>query len=137
MNNDTFKIELVTPEGLILSAYAWKVEFTSSQGELGILPGHVPLLTTLAPGHLRTFIGNSVREFAIAEGYVQVRPSFVRIVAALAIDSVEIDQIEHACAKAKEALKIAAAENPEVIQAEIIQLRHEFMELSRKRHLRN
>jgi F-type H+-transporting ATPase subunit epsilon len=119
-------IEIVSPEGSILSVNADGVEFRGTEGELGILPGHTLLLTALDTGELRIYQGPKVRVFLVAGGFAHVRSDSVRIVATFASSGDE-QSIEVACQRARQALEIASAENPSVIEAELIEFKKEFV----------
>jgi F-type H+-transporting ATPase subunit epsilon len=112
------------------------VELPTMSGELGIYPGHVPLLADVSAGELRVHTHNNIQYFALAGGYVQVFPSFIRIVASFASSGEDEAQIENACERAKAALEQAQSEDPALIAAELRDLRGELMSLSmRKKHL--
>jgi len=84
-------LEIVTPER---QAYADEVDSVACpgvEGELGVLPHHAPLLSTLGVGELRIRKGAQEEYFAIAGGFVQVRPDKVVVMAELADLSSEID----------------------------------------------
>lgn len=84
-------LEIVTPER---QAYADEVDAVycpGTQGEFGVLPHHAPLLSTLGVGELRIKKGSEEEFFAIAGGFVQVRPNKVVVMAELADLSSEID----------------------------------------------
>ena len=129
METHWLMVELVTPEGRLLEIEAEQVEYPSSAGELGILPGHVPLLTDLSAGELRIISPGQVRRFVVAGGYVQVYPQSVRVVATFASTGEEEAAIETAWQRAKEALETAANVSPAVLAAELYVLRHEFLRL--------
>src|SRR5215211_280596 len=75
------------------------------EGQLGILPQHAPLVTTLAPGELRIVKGGSEEDFAVSGGFLQVGPDRVMVLADTAERSEEID-----IARAEEARRRAEAE---------------------------
>ncbi|MCD4685911.1 MAG: ATP synthase F1 subunit epsilon [Anaerolineae bacterium] len=79
-----------------------------SEGEMGVLPNHTPLLTTLAHGELSIIEGNSVVSFVVYGGVVEIRPDKVTV---LADDAAELDEqkIEAARAQARE---LMASEPP-------------------------
>jgi F-type H+-transporting ATPase subunit epsilon len=96
------ELEIVTPERLAFSGPVDSVSVPGSEGELGILPHHAPLLATLGVGELRYRSGGTEESFVIAGGFVQVRPDKVVVMAELADMASEID-VE----KAAEARKAA------------------------------
>jgi F-type H+-transporting ATPase subunit epsilon len=129
-------VEIVSPEGSVLSANADGVEFRGTEGELGILPGHTLLLTALDTGELRIYQGQKVQVFLVAGGFAQVHPDSVRIVATFASTSDE-QNIEAACQRARQALEIAATEPPSVIEAELIELKEEFVRMKQTQKRRH
>ena len=84
-------LEIVTPERAAYSDEVDAVFCPGIEGELGVLPHHAPLLSTLGIGELRIRKGAREEYFAIAGGFVQVRPDKVVIMAELADLSSEID----------------------------------------------
>ena len=84
-------LEIVTPERAAYSDEVDAVFCPGVEGELGVLPHHAPLLSTLGIGELRIRKGAREEYFAIAGGFVQVRPDKVVVMAELADLSSEID----------------------------------------------
>jgi len=74
-------LEIVTPERLAYEGDVDSVVCPGIEGELGILPHHAPLLTTLGFGELRIRTGGQEESFAIAGGFLQVRPDKVVVMA--------------------------------------------------------
>jgi len=97
-------LEIVTPERLAYSGEVDAVTVPGSEGELGILPHHAPLVSTLGVGELRIRKGGEVEFFAIAGGFLQVRPDKVVVMAETADMASEID-LEKAEAARREAEK--------------------------------
>ena len=84
-------LEIVTPERLAYSDEVDEVVCPGSEGELGILPHHAPLVSSLGVGELRLKKGGLVDTFAIAGGFLQVRPDRVVVLAETADMASEID----------------------------------------------
>ena len=84
-------LEIVTPERQAYSDTVDAVYCPGTEGEFGVLPHHAPLLSTLGVGELRIQKGGEVEFFAIAGGFVQVRPDKVVVMAELADLASEID----------------------------------------------
>jgi F-type H+-transporting ATPase subunit epsilon len=95
-------LEIVTPERLAYSDTVDAVTLPGSEGELGVLPHHAPLVSMLGLGELRIRKGGEVESFAIVGGFLQVRPDKVVVMAQTADIAAEIDQ-----EKAQEARKEA------------------------------
>jgi F-type H+-transporting ATPase subunit epsilon len=85
------QLEIVTPERLAYSDSVDEVVVPGSEGELGILPHHAPLLAMLGVGELRIRKAGAEESFAIAGGFVQVRPDKVVVMAEMADMASEID----------------------------------------------
>jgi len=74
-------LEIVTPRRILLSTEADYVTIPGEQGELGILPGHIPLLTNLQSGILSYTTGGSVTKLAVHFGYAEVCKDRITILA--------------------------------------------------------
>ena len=95
-------LEIVTPERLAYSDTVDAVIVPGSEGELGVLPHHAPLVSTLGIGELRIRKGGTEESFAIVGGFLQVRPDKVVVMAETADMASEID-LERAHEARKEA----------------------------------
>jgi F-type H+-transporting ATPase subunit epsilon len=98
------RLEIVTPEKLAFEDDVDSVVLPGSQGELGVLPHHAPLVSTLGVGELRIRKGANEEAFAIAGGFLQVLPDKVVVMAETADMASEID-VEKAEAARREAEK--------------------------------
>jgi len=103
------KLEIVTPYGLILSEDVDEVSCTGSEGDFGVLPGHVPFFTTLKIGMLSYKKGNSTQYVFVNWGYAEVGPERVMILADSAEKSedIDIERAKAAMKRAEERLKKA------------------------------
>src|SRR4051794_1951173 len=84
-------LEIVTPERLAYSDTVDSVQLPGIEGELGVLPHHAPLVSMLGVGELRIRKGGAEESFAIAGGFLQVRPDRVVVMAETADLASEID----------------------------------------------
>jgi len=98
----TTRLEIVTPERLVYAEDVDAVVLPGSEGELGVLPHHAPLITTLGLGELRIRKGGVEDQFAIFGGFLQVRPDKVVVMAETADMAAEID-LERALEARREA----------------------------------
>jgi len=111
-------LEIETPQGLIYSEEVDEVTASGSEGEFGVLPGHVPFVTTLKIGMLTCKKGNETKFFFVNWGYAEVGPEKVMILADSAERSEEID-IERARAAMKRAEeRLKKAEDVDFARAE-------------------
>ncbi|HEY8885031.1 MAG TPA: ATP synthase F1 subunit epsilon, partial [Chloroflexota bacterium] len=85
------RLDVVTAERLVFSEDVDIVIAPGSEGELGILPRHAALMTTLQPGALRARIGTDEIDLAIGGGFLEVRDNRVLVLADSAERSEEID----------------------------------------------
>ena len=105
----TMHCDVVSAEEEIFSGRVTMVVATGTLGELGILPGHAPLLTGIEPGPVRLLFDNGTEETIFASGgYLEVQPGTVTVLADTAIRAENID--EAAAMQAKEAAERAIAE---------------------------
>ena len=106
---DTIKLEVVTPERVVVSEPAEYIEMPGSTGYLGVLPAHAPLLTELAPGEINYRTGGQVKRLAVGWGLAEVLPERVTVLARVAERAEEIDvaRAEAAKIRAEEALRTA------------------------------
>ncbi|HEX4898822.1 MAG TPA: F0F1 ATP synthase subunit epsilon [Candidatus Limnocylindrales bacterium] len=100
-------LEIVTPERLAYSDTVDSVQLPGVEGELGVLPHHTPLVSMLGLGELRIRKDGEVETFAIAGGFLQVRPDKVVVMAEMADMAAEIDleKAEEARKEAERALE--------------------------------
>ena len=118
----TLKLEIVTPEKTAYSEDVEMVTLPGSEGELGVYPNHVPLLTTLNPGELRVLKGGRETFLAIGEGFVEITASTVSVLTDMALEPAVIDEsaAEAAVARAKAAMKDdLGAEEVAAVQASL------------------
>ncbi len=130
------KLEIVTPEAKVFSDDVDMVTLTGSEGEMGILPQHMPLMTQLVAGEIVVNQGKETFFLAVGDGFVQVTSDRVSILTDMAISAENIDE-----AKAEEARRRAEGRLAEKIsdeEAARIQaaLAHATAQLKVKRHRR-
>ena len=110
---DTIKLEIVTPEAKIFSDDVDMVTLTGTEGEMGILPQHMPLMTQLVAGEIVAQKGRETIFLAVGDGFVQVTGDRVAILTDMAIRADDIDE-----ARAEEARRRAEARLAEKITDE-------------------
>ena len=115
-------LEIVTPEARVYSDTVDSVVIPTVEGEIGVLPGHLPLLSQVADGELRVTKGNATEGLVIGEGFVQIQGDKVSILAEHAIEekSIDEDAVEKAMERAQLALR--EAKDTKIDPAEIERL---------------
>ena len=113
------KLEIVTPERLVFDETVDGVTLPGSEGELGVLPHHAPLVSTLGVGELRIRVGGQEEWFAIVGGFVQVLPDKVVVMAETADMASEIDleKAQEARRQAEQALEGGSVEGADLAAA--------------------
>ncbi len=114
------KLEIVTPESRVFSDDVDSVVLPGTEGEMGVLPGHAPLVTMLKPGELRFIRGGKAEEFVVGEGLVEVTGTTVRVLTDLAMIETAIDesQVQEALARAEARMKEADLGPEEIASVE-------------------
>lgn len=109
---DTFQLEVATPERELVNEQVTETELPGENGYMGILAGHAPLLSALAPGVLTYKSGGGQHAFAIDGGFVEVFDNHVRVLAdnAVPAEEVQADHARQELEKGAEALKHAQDE---------------------------
>ena len=104
---DTLKLEIVTPESKIYSEDVEMVTLPGSEGEAGIYPNHVPLMTQVQAGEILVNRGGTEEVVAIGEGFAEITGEHVAILTDNAANSADIDEAaaEEARSKAENRLK--------------------------------
>ena len=110
------KIEVVTAERLVYSDSVDMVIAPGTEGEVGILPHHTPLMTLLKPGELIIKKGSEETELAVTGGFLEIRPDRIIVLADAAERADEIDEARAEAAK-KRAQERLAQPIPEIDKA--------------------
>ncbi len=94
--------EITTPEKVVFSDQVDEIVLPTAQGEIGILPNHIPLVSLLQPGEIRIRRGAETEYMAVSGGFIEVRPDKVVVLADTAEHAEDIDEM-----RAEEARKKA------------------------------
>jgi F-type H+-transporting ATPase subunit epsilon len=106
-------LEIVTPDRSIVTEQVDEVELPGSQGYFGVLPGHTPLLATLAVGELWYRIGAEKHYLSLAFGFVEVLPDRVTVLAQIAEKAEEIDVARAEAAKRRAEERVTSRMTPQ------------------------
>jgi F-type H+-transporting ATPase subunit epsilon len=109
---DSFQLEIVTPEKMVVRDTANEVQIPGRNGYLGVLPGHAPLITELGAGEISYRTGGELHRFSMAWGFAEVLPDRVTILAETVerADEIDVARAKESISKAEESLKSAQSE---------------------------
>ena len=108
------QIEIVTPEGCVYADTADSITIPTAMGEIGVFPGHIPLITRVVSGELLVRQSGKTTDLIIGEGFAQVEDNKVSVIAEHAIDEAKIDThaVEQAMASAQKTLQNTETMDP-------------------------
>jgi F-type H+-transporting ATPase subunit epsilon len=100
-------LEIVTPEARVYSETVDTVVIPTVEGEIGILPGHIPLVAQVGAGELRATKGGVTQLLVVGGGFAQVSGEKVSILAdsAIEVEKIDANAVSDAIKRAEEALK--------------------------------
>lgn len=130
---NTLKLEIVTPEAVAYSEDVEMVTLPGAEGEMGIYPDHVPLLTQIVAGEVAVRKNGRDSFFAVGDGFVEITAARVAVLTDMAVQAESIDE-----AQAEEARKRAEARLLEKLSDEeaatvAASLAHSLVQLKVKR----
>ena len=123
-DKSTFQLRIITPDRIFYEGQAEMVEFNTTEGEIGVLPGHIPLTVILKPGTLNIYEPGGEKNAALHSGFAEILQDQVTILAEIVEWPAEIDitRAEAARARAEERLRSKTVET-DVARAETALLR--------------
>lgn len=106
-DNSSFLLRIITPDRIFYKNQVKMVEFNTTEGEIGVLPGHIPLTVIIKPGILNITEGEGDKEAALHAGFAEILPEQVTILAEIIEWPEEIDEerAEAARERAEERLR--------------------------------
>ena len=131
-------LEIVTPEARVYADTIDTVVIPTVDGEVGILPGHIALLTQIEHGELRVTKNGSTQWLAVSGGFAEVESDHVRVLAEHAITEEKIDEhaVEAALRRAEDQLKAAKDIDPQMYEHLQGLVRYSGIQLDLKRRRR-
>jgi F-type H+-transporting ATPase subunit epsilon len=131
-------LEIVTPEARVYSDTIETVVIPTTSGEVGILPGHIPLLTEIEHGELRVTKDGQTLWLAVSGGFAQVDGDKVSVLAEHAITEEKIDEgaVEAALKRAEQELRDAKDIDPQQYEHLQSLVRYSGVQLAVKRRRR-
>ncbi len=131
-------LEIVTPEAKVYSDTIDSVVIPTVEGEIGVLPGHIPLITQVEDGELRVTKGGASHLLAVSGGFAQIDGDRVRVLAEHAITEEKIDEnaVEAALKRAEQQLREAKHLDPREYEHLQELVRYSGVQLALKRRRR-
>jgi len=128
-------LEIVTPAAKVYSDTIDSVVIPTIEGEIGILPGHIPLLTQVESGELRVAKGSQAQSLVVSAGFAQIEGDRVRVLVENAIDEEKIDTnaVEAAMKRAEQELREAKHIDPQQLEHLQNLVRYSGVQLAVKR----
>ncbi len=110
---ETLRLEVVTPSRRVLESRASEVRVPGALGELGVLPGHTPLLTSLGTGEVSWIDGDTTERLVVQGGFAEIQPDAVTVLASIAetVDEIDVETARTTLAEAQEKLKTVDADD--------------------------
>ena len=123
-DDKSFQLRIITPDRVFYEGEVDMVEFNTTEGQVGILPGHIPLTVIIKPGILNIYEADGEKEAALHSGFVEILPERVTILAEVIEWPHEIDEhrAEEAMKRAEERLRSRTPET-DIMRAETALLR--------------
>lgn len=120
MAEKVFRLEIVSPDRIFYSQDVYMAEYNTSEGEVGVLAGHIPMTQIIAPGVLTiTEDENTVRKAALHSGFVEITQEKVTILAEAVEWPEEIDVNRAKEARIRAERRIGSGENADLTRAEL------------------
>ena len=120
---EKFKLTIVTPDREFFDEDVDMVEFNTTEGEIGIYKGHIPLTVIVKPGILTITQGDTVKNAALHAGFVQILPEEVTILAEIIEWPGEIDEERAKAARERAESRLSGGGDIDVVRAEAALMR--------------
>ena len=125
MAESSFELKIITPERVFFEGMVDMLEMNTTEGEIGILPGHIPMTVIIKPGVAKIYETNGeTKEAAIHAGFVEILPDKVTVLAEIAEWPGEIDASRAEAARARAEARLQEKDpSMDMARAEIALLR--------------
>lgn len=120
MADSKMKLQIISPDRIFYEGEATMVEMTTTEGEIGVYPGHIPLTNMMSPGIVNIREEGGTKQAAVHAGFVQILPKKVTILAEIAEwpDEIDINRAREAEERARRRLS-DRGEGIDVVRAEM------------------
>jgi len=135
--SDTLRLEIVTPQATAFAEDVHMVTLPAIDGEMGVYPHHMRLITQIVPGEIVVTKDGAERSFAVGEGLVEITATRVSIVTDMAIQAEQIDEAMVEAARARAAARLADKISDEEVASVNASLARSLAQLQIKRRKRS
>lgn len=120
MADKVFNLQIISPTRIFFDGDATMVEMKTSEGEIGVLAGHIPLTAILTPGVMKIHQEDGTREAALHDGFVEIRKDRVTVLAESCEwpDEIDVERAEEAKERAENRIK-SGRKDVDMIRAEL------------------
>lgn len=117
----TIKVNIVTPDGPVYDSEVNMIIANTATGEIGVLPGHIPMVAPLQVGAIRLKKDGQIDIVAVSGGFLEIRPDQVSILAQAAEVStnIDVDRAKEAVKRAEERLNLSKKDDVDFTRAEL------------------
>jgi F-type H+-transporting ATPase subunit epsilon len=133
---ETLRLEIVTPQAVVFSEDVHMVTLPAIEGQMGVYPHHVRLITQIVPGEIIVTVGGIEQFLAVGEGLVDISAHRVAIVTDMAIPADQIDEARAEEARARAAARLAEKISDEEVATVNASLARSLAQLHVKRRRR-
>ncbi len=115
------KLEIISPDKTFYSGNVAMVEYNTTEGEVGVYPGHIPMTQIVAPGELIITEDTEKKTAALMSGFIEIVPEKMTILAEVVEwpDEIDLHRAEEAKIRAERRLKNPDGEHVDVARAEL------------------
>lgn len=123
-DNNYFQLRIITPDRVFYEGEATMVEFNTTEGQIGVLPGHIPLTVIVKPGILKIHESEEEKEAALHSGFAEILPDSITILAEVIEwpDEIDENRAQAAMERAEQRLKTKSPDT-DIARAETALLR--------------
>ena len=120
MADKTFNLQIISPTRIFFDGDATMVEMKTTEGEIGVLAGHIPLTAILEPGVLKIHQEEGIKEAALHDGFVEIQKTKVTVLAESCEwpDEIDVERAKEAKSRAENRIKSGRAD-VDMLRAEL------------------
>ena len=133
---ETLRLEIVTPQATVFNEDVHMVTLPAIEGEMGVYPQHVRLITQIVPGEILVTVDGANRSFAVGEGLVEITADRISIITDMAIAAEQIDEALVEAARERAAARLRDKLSDEEVASVNASLTRSLAQLQVKRRRR-